>query len=52
VLEKSSNIKFHASPSSQSRIVPFRRTEGLMDRHDEANSLFSFANMPNDENIG
>jgi hypothetical protein len=37
ILEKSSNIKFHENPSSESRVVPCGQT----DRHDEANSRFS-----------
>ena len=37
IFEKSSNIKFHETPSSGSRVVPCVRT----DRHDEANSSFS-----------
>jgi len=41
VFEKSANIKFHENPSSGSRIVPCGQTDGLVDRHDEANSYFS-----------
>jgi len=37
IFEKCSNIKFHESPSSKSRVVPCGQT----DRHAEANSRFS-----------
>jgi hypothetical protein len=37
-LEKYSNIKFHEKPSTGSRVYPCGQT----DRHDEANSFFSF----------
>jgi len=36
IFEKLSNIKFLENPSSESRVVPFGRT----DRLDEANSRF------------
>jgi hypothetical protein len=42
--EKRSNIKFHANPSSGSRVIPWGQTDGeelRTDRHDEANSSFS-----------
>jgi hypothetical protein len=45
VSEEFTNIKFHETPSIESRVVPrgHRRTG----RHDEANSAFrSFANSP------
>jgi hypothetical protein len=41
IFEKSSNIKFHENPSRRSRVIPYGRTDGRMDRHDEANSRFS-----------
>ena len=41
--EKSSNIKFHENPSSESRVVPWGQTDG----HDEANRLFFFCNFAN-----
>jgi hypothetical protein len=53
IFEKSSNIKFHENPSSESRVVPFRQTDrradeqtggqtdGEEDRHDESNSRCS-----------
>jgi hypothetical protein len=37
IFEKYSNIKFHEIPSSGSRVVQC----GQMDRHDEANNLYS-----------
>jgi hypothetical protein len=37
----SSNIKCHETPSSGSRVVPWGRTDGRWDRHDEANSRSS-----------
>jgi len=37
ILEKELNVKFHKNPSSGSRVVSY----GHMDRHDEANSVFS-----------
>ena len=40
-LEKVSNIKFNQNPSSGSRCVLCVQTDGLTDRHDEANSHFS-----------
>jgi hypothetical protein len=48
--KKSSNIKFHENPSSESLVVPCRhsdrrtddgQTDGKEDRHDEANSCCS-----------
>ena len=53
IFEKYSNVKFHESPFSGSRVIPCgqinrrtdRRTDGQMDRrtdrHDEANNRFS-----------
>ena len=38
--KKYSNIKFHKNPSSGSRVVPCRRTDGQMDTHDEVNCRF------------
>ena len=35
IFEKYSNIKFHENPSSGSRVFPFGRTHGLMDRRSE-----------------
>jgi hypothetical protein len=40
-LEKYSNIKFHQSPSSGSRVVPCGQTDGRLDRHEEENNIFS-----------
>jgi hypothetical protein len=37
ILEKSSDITFHENPSSESRVVPFGRTDG----RDEANCHFA-----------
>jgi hypothetical protein len=39
ILEKSSAIKFHENPSSESRIVPFGHRQ--ISRHDKINSCFS-----------
>jgi hypothetical protein len=45
--EKISNVKVHGNPSSESRVVPLRKTGMLAGagrqrkRHDEANSRFS-----------
>jgi hypothetical protein len=39
-LEKFSNIKFRVTPTSGSRAVRRRRTDGQTDKHDEANSRF------------
>jgi len=39
--EKYSDIKFNENASSASRVVPCGRTDGRIDRHDEANSRFS-----------
>ena len=39
--EKYSNIKFHENPSSGSRAVQGRRTDGRRDRHCEAKRRFS-----------
>jgi len=40
--EKSSNIKFHENPPSGSRVFHAdMRTDGRMDRQNEANSRFS-----------
>jgi hypothetical protein len=41
IFEKYWITKFHESPSSGSRVVPFGRTHGQLCRHDEANSPFS-----------
>jgi hypothetical protein len=41
IFEISSNIKFHQNPSSGSRVVVQRRTDGRKDEHDEANIRFS-----------
>jgi len=41
IFEKYSNIKFYENPSTGSRVVPCGRTDGLKDRHEEANSHFS-----------
>ena len=40
IFEKYSDIKFYENPSSEGRVVPFGRTDGRIDRHDEANSRF------------
>jgi hypothetical protein len=40
IFQKYSNIKFHESPSSGSRIVPCEETDRRRDGHDEANSRF------------
>ena len=48
IFEKSSNIKFHQNPSSESRVVPceqkdrHRRTDG----HEANNRFLQFANAP------
>jgi len=39
--KKTTKIKFHENPSSESRIVPHGRADVLMDRHVEVNSHFS-----------
>jgi len=41
---ENAHIKFRENPSSGRRVVPFGRTGGQTDRHDEANSRF-FANF-------
>jgi hypothetical protein len=45
IFEKSSNIKFHENPSTESRIIPLgqtdRQTGGRSDIYDEANGHFS-----------
>ena len=40
VFEKYSNFKYQENPSSWSRVVPCRRTDGQRDKNDEANSAF------------
>jgi len=48
--EKSSNIKFHENPSSESRVVPCGRTDGLTERGTDVTNLIvafrKFANAP------
>jgi len=39
--EESPNIKFQQKPSSGNQVVPYGRTDGQTDRHDEANSRYS-----------
>jgi hypothetical protein len=39
-LEKSSNVKFHATLSIESRVVPFEHTDRRTDRRDETDSRF------------
>ena len=39
--EESSNIKFQQNLFSGSRVVPYGRKDGQMDKHDEANSRYS-----------
>jgi len=41
IFEKYLNIQFYENPTSGSRVVPYVRTDGRTDRHDEANSRFS-----------
>jgi len=41
IFEKYSNIKIHANPSSGSRVVPCRRTDRQIERHEEVNNRFS-----------
>jgi hypothetical protein len=45
IFDKYSDITFHENPPSGSRVVPCgetdRRTDGQMERHDEANTRFS-----------
>jgi hypothetical protein len=40
IFQKYSNMKFHETPSSESRVVPCGQTERRTDKHDEANSRF------------
>jgi hypothetical protein len=41
ILGKYVNIKFNENPSNGSRVIQSGRTDGLADKHDEANSRFS-----------
>ena len=51
VFEKSSNVKFHESPSITSQVVPCGWTDGE-DRRDEANIIFVIlANVPKMTNL-
>ena len=51
VFEKSSNVKFHESPSITSQAVPCGWTDGE-DRRDEANIIFVIlANVPKMTNL-
>jgi hypothetical protein len=49
-LEKCSNVKFHKNPSSGSRVVPCRQTDGRTDRQRDVAKLIvvfrNFANKP------
>ena len=48
IFEKSSNIKFHETPSSGNLVVPCGQVDGQTDRHDGTDSHFcNFANEPN-----
>ena len=40
IFEKYANIKFHEIPSIGSRDVPYGKTDGRIDRYDEANGPF------------
>jgi len=47
ILEKYSNIKFHENPSSGNRVVPWGRTDGRTDIHDEVKCRsLKFFNRP------
>ena len=41
IFEKSSNIKFHENPSSESRVVPCEQTKRQTDRRNEDNPCFN-----------
>jgi len=39
--EKCTNVKFRENPSRGGRVIPCGQTDGLTDRHEEANSRIS-----------
>ena len=41
IIEKYPHIKFHENPLSVRRVFPCGRTDGQVERHDEAESRFS-----------
>jgi hypothetical protein len=47
IFKKYPNSKFHEYPFNGNRVVPRGRTDGRIDRHDNAVVLHNFANVPN-----